>query len=136
MARRRQRSRNQPAEPRGSLDGGLRLQGKGRQVKATFIKEQRSGSGAHQKVYRCEPGGALPEFVVVSAVNASATPWDSMANMFGSGNINYGPGDETFIFESDADGNVSSWSELDGSFKGAQDHEQALRKAGYEVDNG
>lgn len=42
-------------------------------------------------------------------------------------------GPETYIFGADAEGKVLDWGELDGSFKGALDHEQALRRAGYEV---
>ena len=55
------------------------------------------------------------EYVVVSATHA----------MFS--------GPETYIFPADETGEITSWGELDGSFKGALDHEQALRNAGYEV---
>ena len=40
---------------------------------------------------------------------------------------------ETYIFPSNEDGEVVSWSELNGSFRGGLDHAKALRGAGYEV---
>lgn len=46
--------------------------------------------------------------------------------------VTYG-GAETYIFPANADGEVTSWGEIPGSFKGALDHERALREAGYEV---
>ena len=55
------------------------------------------------------------EFVVVSATDV----------MFS--------GPETYIFPASEDGEIVNWSELDGSFKGALDHELALRNAGFEV---
>jgi hypothetical protein len=55
------------------------------------------------------------EFVIVSAVNA----------MFS--------GPETYIFPATSDGEVVDYGELDGSFKGDQDHARALENAGYEV---
>ena len=42
-------------------------------------------------------------------------------------------GPETYIFPADADGKVTNWLEMDGSFKGALDHERALRQAGWSV---
>ena len=42
-------------------------------------------------------------------------------------------GPETYIFASDADGEVTDWAELDGSYRGGLDHEEALRVAGYKV---
>lgn len=55
------------------------------------------------------------EYVVVSAADVSFS------------------GPETYIFGSDKTGEIVSWSELDGSFKGDLDHGQALRNAGYVV---
>lgn len=54
------------------------------------------------------------EYVIVSAVVA----------MFS--------GPETYIFPADAEGYVTNWAELPGSFQGALDIWQALRNAGYE----
>lgn len=88
---------------------------------ATFIK-QRNGTG-DGRVYRLDPPmkttswGSEPEreveYVWVSATSAYSV--------------------ETYIFESDADGEVLNWGELEGSFKGGCDHAAALRAAGYEV---
>lgn len=40
---------------------------------------------------------------------------------------------ETFIFGSGPDGRTTNWLELTGSFRGALDHDAALRNAGYDV---
>jgi hypothetical protein len=42
-------------------------------------------------------------------------------------------GPETYIFPANASGEVTDWGELDGSYKGGLDHDEALRGAGYEV---
>ena len=42
-------------------------------------------------------------------------------------------GPETYIFPANEDGEVIDWGELDGSFRGSLDHEEALTGAGYEV---
>ena len=47
-------------------------------------------------------------------------------------NIPYS-GPETYIFPADKDGEVLSWTELKGSFRGELNHERALQNAGYEV---
>ncbi len=54
------------------------------------------------------------EFVIVSAATVLGEP-------------------ETYIFAASEDGAVTNWGELPGSFKGALDHEEALRGAGYVV---
>jgi hypothetical protein len=43
-------------------------------------------------------------------------------------------GPETYIFPSDEKGNITYWIELEGSFRGALNHEAALQGAGYEVE--
>ena len=48
------------------------------------------------------------EYVVVSAVDV---PYS---------------GPETYVFAASKDGEATSWSELDGSFEGALDHDRAL----------
>ena len=55
------------------------------------------------------------EFVVSSAVVAAFT------------------GPETFLFGSDEQGNVQSFTELDGSLRGSLDHEAAVAGTGYQV---
>lgn len=84
-------------------------------LKATFLKEQISHRGAVQRVYRLEPGGPLPEFVCVSAIVA----------MFS--------GPETYVFACDAEGEITDFSDLEGSYRGGLDHDEALRGAGYEA---
>ena len=55
------------------------------------------------------------DHVIVSAVNA------------------FYSGDETYIFPADSDGEALNMCELEGSFKGYQDHAEALRRAGYVI---
>ena len=40
---------------------------------------------------------------------------------------------ETYIFPCDVSGEVTSWGELDGSYRGGLSHAQALKNAGYEI---
>lgn len=42
-------------------------------------------------------------------------------------------GPETYIFGADENGEIADWADLHGSFRGALDHAQALRNAGYEI---
>ena len=42
-------------------------------------------------------------------------------------------GPETYIFPSNRKGEVVSWGELPGSYRGGLDHHEALRGAGYEA---
>jgi hypothetical protein len=89
-------------------------------VIAMLIKENMvTRSGAVQSLYKlsrpvdngCD---GTTEHVIVSATYVLGVP-------------------ETYIFPSDADGAITSWLELDGSYRGGTDHEQALRGAGWEV---
>jgi len=56
------------------------------------------------------------KFVIVSAVDAIIT------------------GPETYIFPANSRGNIVSWGELEGSYRGGKDHTRALKNAGYEVE--
>ena len=38
-------------------------------------------------------------------------------------------GPETYVFPADAEGEVLDWGAMDGSFRGALDHERAIREA-------
>ena len=79
------------------------------------------------ELFRTEPPHEGHEYVAVSAIKPKPT---------GITEIDSFPGlldPETYIFGANADGEVVSWSELPGSFKGAMDIPQALRNAGYEV---
>ena len=51
-------------------------------------------------------------YVIVSATTVAGTP-------------------ETYIYPSSNDGQILSWTELAGSFKGALDHDQAIAGAGW-----
>ena len=92
---------------------------------ATYLREVNPAARGDQKLYRLDPPMPMGEwsnadfaettFVVVSAANVPYC------------------GPETYIFAADADGNVTDWGALDGSFQGDMDHEEALRNAGYEV---
>ena len=93
---------------------------------ATFVR-QLDGFQGDARLFKCDPPIAYDfdwetdkptkksDHVVVSAVNAMIT------------------GPETYIFPADEEGDILNWSELDGSFRGSFDHEQALRNAGYTV---
>lgn len=93
-------------------------------LRAAFIKDLEGFTGK-AKLYRLNPPIKYEdyiseemiecEYVVVSAANAMYS------------------GPETYIFHSNESGEVINWSELDGSFRGGQDHEKALLGAGYEV---
>jgi hypothetical protein len=90
---------------------------------ATELRDKRrtSGTGAAHRLYRLSEPLEGNEYVVVSAVTLS---WVGLFN---------GPGPETYIFPATRDGDITDWIELEGSFQGDLDHEQALKNAGYEV---
>ncbi len=85
---------------------------------ATFIKDMASRT-ATQKLYRMDPPHEGHEYVAASGVQSA---FDTMMP-------------ETYLFGADADGKITSYSELDGSFRGSVDHEEAIREAGYKVSN-
>lgn len=94
-------------------------------MKAFYIKALPYNNGADQKLYRLEPPigyttyghndeeSKTSEYVIVSGANI----------MFS--------GPETYIFPADSDGNVTSWGELSGSFRGAINHQKSIENAGY-----
>jgi hypothetical protein len=90
---------------------------------AIFIRDlPTTRTGATQKLWRLsEPlvdeVGKGFNYVVTSAVNAPFS----------------GSGPETYIFPADTTGKVLDWLELPGSFRGALDHERAIRGAGYSI---
>lgn len=85
------------------------------------------------RVYMVDPpveyeGGKKTGYVIVSATTLPSLP--------GYGLLGY---DETYIFPAHKDGDtfeVSDWMELDGSYRGELNHEQALLNAGYQIMNG
>lgn len=85
---------------------------------AVFVRNH-NGNG-DGRIYRLSPPltteeGVEAEFVWVSAVIVP----------FG--------GPETYVFPCTEDGEVTDWTEQEGSYRGGLDHETALRGAGYEV---
>lgn len=93
-------------------------------MEATFIRKLDDGRPADARLYRLDKSVTFQRYdgdkrttdmVVVSAVTAMG-------------------GSETYIFPADLDGNVLSWLELPGSFRGGLDHEKALRQLAEELD--
>jgi hypothetical protein len=94
---------------------------------ATLIHDNLPDFTGHAALYRLDPPlslerewdeeskGKTTEHVVVSATQAMFT------------------GPETYIFPADAEGAVTSWGELDGSYRGGWSHSQALEGAGYTI---
>lgn len=82
-------------------------------MKAIFIRDY--GLRTDGRIYRMEPPLDGHDHVWVSAVFVPFT------------------GPETYIFGWDEGvKDVASWGELEGSYRGGLDHDEALRGAGYE----
>lgn len=90
---------------------------------ATLVRTNLPHAAGEQHLYRLDPPlrevtsdsmRGYHEYVVVSAVDVFGRP-------------------ETYIFPADSEGEITSWGELEGSFQGGWDHEQALRNAGYTI---
>ena len=89
-------------------------------MKTAKLLEEMTGMNGRANLYRLSEAledydGNKYEHVAGSAVNV----------MFS--------GPETYIFGADENGEIVSWSELPGSFRGALDHNEALEGAGYPV---
>ncbi len=84
-------------------------------MKQAKVLKPLSGWSGSATLYEVSPPLEGHRFVVVSAAVA----------MFS--------GPETYIFPSDASGEVTDYGELDGSFSGALDHTEALRRVGYTI---
>ena len=96
--------------------------------KAILLTDVEHKPGAHQALYMLTPplkqycwhdedevcDCAKYKYVVVSGVNVFGEP-------------------ETYIFGADGEGEIVSFVELPGSFKGEINHEKALDYAGYEI---
>lgn len=99
---------------------------------AYYIKEVQGFNGC-ARLYRLDPpmGGLLyqHEYVVVSATDMAHI------NSFVMNKALHQP-PETFIFPATPEGEIENFSELDGSYRGGLDHEQALANAGYELVKG
>jgi hypothetical protein len=84
---------------------------------ATFLCVLEDTPNRKQEHYRLDPPLDGKEYVVVSALNVA---FDHKAA-------------ETFIFPANKTGDITGWLEMEGSFRGAADHAEALRRAGYEI---
>lgn len=82
--------------------------------KAVRIKSLSNFQG-YAELYKLSEPLEGHEFVVVSAAFT----------------IDQGP--ETYIFPANEDGEVLKWGELEGSFIGKMDTEQAIKNAGYTI---
>lgn len=94
--------------------------------KAMFIEDISHNFNGDVGLYKLDPpykykrdydddGERTVEYVAVSAVFA----------MFS--------GKETYIFPANEKGEITSWGELEGSYRGDLNHDRALRGLGYEV---
>ncbi len=95
---------------------------------ATYLRDM-AGFRGHASLYRLDPPATVndwatgseeirtTEYVVVSAVDVPFS------------------GPETYIFPANADGEVTDWGEMEGSFRGALDHQRALLDAGYSIES-
>lgn len=94
-------------------------------ITATFVKDLGKGTGSQKLWPLSEPVTAgygedneTTEYVVTSATIAMSS------------------GPETYIFASDAEGEITNWGEMTGSFRGELDHEHAIENAGWEIEHG
>ena len=83
---------------------------------ATYLREA-DGFTGDARLYRLSEPLEDSSYVIVSAVPFA----------FDTGMA------ETYLFSANEEGDVTSWSDLDGSFQGAMDHARALANAGYEI---
>lgn len=81
---------------------------------AMFVKKLEGFTG-DARLYKVSPPLEGNAYVVVSATVAAFS------------------GAETYIFPGNEKGEVVEWGELEGSFRGALDHEKALANAGYMI---
>jgi len=84
-------------------------------MKAVLIKDNLPDFNGYAALYQMTPAHDGHEFVVASAANVPFS------------------GPETYLFPAAADGEIKSFSELDGSYRGGLDHAQALSNAGYTI---
>ena len=89
---------------------------------ARFVKSRKGREDGVASVYELDfPVKYGDDDKTTSFVWVSAVP-----------HVGFVEGPETYIFACDSDGEVLDWIELGGSFKGAMDHDRALRGLGVE----
>ena len=91
---------------------------------ATWVANLKGFQG-DARLYRLDPPLEVTDW---AGEDAHTVEWVIVSAI-----IAFFSGPETYIFEADETGEVKSWMDLEGSFRGALDHEQALNGAGYEV---
>ena len=85
---------------------------------ATYVKTLEARvDGQIKKLYKLDPALNEIEYVVVSAIPCA----------FDTGEP------ETFIFSADETGDITSFSDLEGSFQGSIDIPKALKGLGYKI---
>ena len=118
----------------------------GEQGTATFIRNVNPDSPADQRQYLVEPPLDGHDFVVVSATEdrsgrltvdkAALFALAGLASRLLGEKLDYGHlGAETFIFPSNNVGKIVGRKPLPGSFQGGANHEEALRRAGYALED-
>jgi hypothetical protein len=90
-------------------------------IKTAKMVRKLTGFRGHAALYELShaiatESNSLTTYVVVSAVNAPFS------------------GPETYIFESTPEGEVVSFTELEGSVRGTMSHSEALSEAGYAIE--
>ena len=85
-------------------------------MKAILVKDNLKGFTGHAALYRMEPPLDGHDFVIASASILVPT------------------GPETYLFPADAEGNVVSWLEMDGSYRGGLSHAKAFAGVGYSIE--
>lgn len=78
---------------------------------ARFIKDVSPRPDVDARLFLVNETG---EYLVVSATIAGGVP-------------------ETFIFRATANGTVTNWNHMPGSYRGSMDHEYALKRAGIKI---
>lgn len=87
---------------------------------ATFVKDLDWQVHAAKKLWRLSElveydDNQKTDYVVTSAANAPFS------------------GPETYIFPADKDGEIKSWLEMTGSYRGGLDHKEAISNAGWKI---
>ena len=97
---------------------------------ASLLKENLPGYNGKMNLYRLDPPFKYYDY---TADGEASTPYVLVS----AAHVKYIERDETYIFPADGPDATrpSSWGELPGSLNGVLSHEEALRAAGYEVDN-
>lgn len=97
---------------------------------ATFI-DTVDGYYEDMRLYRVDPAIEFRRIIFLSEDYDESDDMTQYVVVSGTTLPNAGIG--TYILPADKDGRVLSWCGLPGSYRGGFDHAEALRRAGYEV---